>query len=286
VVGPMRKFLLAGISMGPLVAPAIAADAPPPTLVCLWCGFYVGGTLGGAWTGKNSVNVVTTNNFNNPVLSPLEITAGPAAAVASSANLGVGKGGFIGGFEAGYNWQFGSNWVAGLETDIEGISGGGDSDAVTQVVPRTAFPGFNYTSTVAVSDKVSYLGTVRARLGFIVAPSWLLYGTGGLAYGGASSSTAIGGGETPFTSSTNIAGAGSVSGTRTGWTTGVGLEWQFATNWTVKAEGLHYDLGTITYSNGTLSSVLTTGPLAFTDLSTSIVKFSGVIVRAGLNYKF
>jgi hypothetical protein len=55
----------------------------------------------------------------------------------------------------------------------------------------------------------------------------------------------------------------------------------------VKAEWLHYDLGRVTYSNGTLNGILTGGStIAFTDVSNGTVKVSGDIVRVGLNYKF
>jgi outer membrane immunogenic protein len=287
----MKRILLATVALAALAGHARAADmavkAQPPAPVCYWCGFYIGGTLGGAWSDDNSVNVVTTNTFINfPALSALGRTAGPASAVASSANLGARQSGLTGGFEAGYNWQFGPTWVAGFETDIEGIGHSGGSAAITQVAPRAGFPGFNYTSTVAVSEKVNYLGTVRGRLGYLFTPSFLLYGTGGLAYGGVGSTTLISGAETPLTGSTPIAGAGTTSGTRTGWTAGVGLEWMWTRNWTVKAEWLHYDLGSVTYSNGTMTSSLTSGLVNFTDASASSVKFSGDLVRAGLNYKF
>jgi outer membrane immunogenic protein len=138
-----------------------------------------------------------------------------------------------------------------------------------------------------VTEKVNWLGTVRGRLGFLVTPTWLVYGTGGLAYGGASSNTAIAGGETPNTGTNNIAGVGSFSSTRVGWAAGAGLEWLFAPHWTVKAEWLHYDLGSASYSNGTMNGILAgTNTIAFTDVSSSTVKFTGDIVRAGLNYKF
>jgi outer membrane immunogenic protein len=65
------------------------------------------------------------------------------------------------------------------------------------------------------------------------------------------------------------------------------MEYLFAANWTVKAEWLHYDLGTATYSNGTMTGILAgTNTINFTDVSSSTVKFSGDIVRAGINYKF
>jgi outer membrane immunogenic protein len=269
------------------LAPAPVYKAPPPARGPIWTGFYIGGTLGGAWS-DNSVNTATTNAFvNTGALSALGETAGPASAVASSASIGSKSTSFIGGFEAGYNWQFAPSWVAGIEADIAGIASNGSSAQVTQVAPRIGFPGDNYTSTVSVSDKLNYLGTVRGRLGYLISPTWLLYGTGGLAYGGASSSTGIAGAETPNTGTNDIAGVGSASSTLVGWTAGAGAEWLFAPNWTVKAEYLHYDLGSVTYSNGALSGILAgTNTIAFTDLSSSTAKFTGDIVRAGVNYKF
>jgi outer membrane immunogenic protein len=237
---------------------------------------------------------VTTNSFINPVLGPLGISAATASATAGSAVVGAGKtGGFTGGFEAGYNYQFESNVVVGFETDIEGLSGRG-SGAVTQVVGRPGFPGLSYTSTDTVSDHLHYLGTVRGRLGFLPTASFLpttsllAYLTAGLAYGGASSSTAITGGETPNTGSSNIAGAGTFSGTRVGFTFGGGFEWMLSRNWTVKAEYLHYDLGTATYSNGRMTAfaVGLPGVVTFSDVSASSADFSGDLVRAGVNYKF
>jgi outer membrane immunogenic protein len=237
---------------------------------------------------SNSVGVATTNTFvNSGALSPLGRTAGPASAIASTASFGTGSSALIGGFEAGYNWQFAPTWVLGIEADISGLANSGAKFGATQVAPRPGFPADTYTSTLSVSQKLDWLGTVRGRLGFLAAPTWLIYGTGGLAYGNATSSTAISGAETPNTGTTNISGAGSVSSVRFGWTAGVGAEYMFIPNWTVKAEWLHYDLGSASYSNGPLTGLLTgTNTVSFTDASTSTAKFSGEIVRFGVNYKF
>jgi outer membrane immunogenic protein len=295
----MKHLIPAGVASMMIAGSAFAADmplkAPAPAPSLDWNGFYVGGTFGGDWSDKNFVNVVTTNSFTNfPVLSPDGVSAAVASAAASSAVVGAGKTrGFTGGFEAGYNYQFESNVVVGLETDIEYLSGRGSGSA-TEVVGRTGFPGLTYTSTLTDSDHLHYLGTVRGRLGFLptssflTTPSLLAYLTAGLAYGGASSSTAIAGAETPNTGSTNIAGAGTYSGTRIGYTFGGGFEWMFSRNWTVKAEYLHYDLGTATYSNGRMTAFVVGAPgvVRFSDVSASSVDFSGDLVRAGVNYKF
>lgn len=187
---------------------------------------------------------------------------------------------------SGFNWQVAPTWLLGLEADIQAIGNHGAPFGITQSVPRDGFPGLSVTGTVVATDNVNWLGTVRGRVGFLVTPSWLVYGTGGLAYGSVSSSTMISAAETPMSGImiSNTAGAFS-SSTRTGWTAGFGVEAMVVPNWTIKAEWLHYDLGSATYSNGQLVGTLG-GAIAFLDASTSTVKFSGDIVRVGFNYIF
>jgi outer membrane immunogenic protein len=86
--------------------------------------------------------------------------------------------------------------------------------------------------------------------GYLALPSLLAYVTAGLAYGGASSNTTF----TEQVTGACACGAspsvaGSTSAPRAGWTAGAGLEYMFAPNWTVKAEYLYYDLGSVTYTN-------------------------------------
>jgi outer membrane immunogenic protein len=263
---------------------------PPPAPVYSWTGFYLGGNVGSVFDDNNSVNVTTINTFNNniPVLSPLGQTTGPAAAAATTVNASQRWGDIAGGAQAGFNWQVAPTWLLGLEADIQGIGSHGASFGLTQVVPRLGFPGDSVTGTVVATDNVNWLGTVRGRVGFLVTPSWLIYGTGGLAYGSVSSSTTISAAETPNTGTviSNTTGAFS-SGTRTGWTAGFGVEAMVAPNFTIKAEWLHYDLGSATYSNGQLvGTLIGTSTTAFIDASTSTVRFSGDIVRVGFNYIF
>ena len=94
----------------------------------------------------------------------------------------------------------------------------------------------------ATSDKLDWFGTVRGRLGFLATPTFLLYGTGGLAYGRVASATV-----NSFTATPDIY-TGSTSTTRAGWTAGAGGEWMFAPNWSAKAEYLYVDLGTVGYN--------------------------------------
>jgi outer membrane immunogenic protein len=102
------------------------------------------------------------------------------SAIGSTFSVPVDLKGFIGGGQIGYNWQF-ANWVAGLETDLQGIAHHEESGSFFTVVPQPAFPAFPLASAATVSRSLDYLGTVRGRLGWTPAGNWLRYGTGGLA---------------------------------------------------------------------------------------------------------
>ena len=63
----MKKFLLGTVALVALdAAPAMAADlaarpymkAPPAVMAPIysWTGFYIGGHVGGGWTGSNNIN--------------------------------------------------------------------------------------------------------------------------------------------------------------------------------------------------------------------------------------
>ena len=295
----MKKLLLTTAAFGMLALPAMAADqapvfntpipvpiysAPIPIPVCIWCGFYLGLNAGGTWSDNNSVAVDSVLTQDLP---PGPASFGAASAAGAAGNVSVGQSlGFIGGGQIGYNWQVSGAWLVGLETDISVIPtvGGLGSGTLTNSVgpfPFVGAPEVVKTSIVSTST-LDYLGTVRGRLGYLT-PTFLLYGTGGLAYGGVKASTAI-------TQSNNAcaclqsgaSAVGAFSQMRTGWTAGVGLEWMFVPKWSVKVEYLHYDLGSVTFSNGALR---TSGPFGLAVVgSTSTVNFSGEIVRAGVNY--
>jgi outer membrane immunogenic protein len=303
----MKKLLLAGISFAALAAaPALAADlarpapvyVPPPVVVpvCVWCGFYVGVNAGGTWSSNNNVTITTV-----PVTTffpgiGIDIAHGnPAAASATGvASLGQ-KAGFIGGGQIGYNWQRGSV-VAGLEADIQGSSSKRDGvgAGLAFVGPGSGATGTPDATTFVASSNLKWLGTVRARAGFLAAPSLLAYVTGGLAYGGVEGSA----GFTTVNNAYPAVGlapvwgtAASYSTTRTGWTIGGGAEWLLTPNWSVKGEYLYYDLGSVSYALGASGSVVIppgapVGVLWFTNASTASQRFNGNIVRVGLNYKF
>ncbi len=217
------------------------------------------------------------------------------AANLATTSLGSKQSGFIGGGQFGYNTQYYS-WVGGFEADLQGLSGGRGTGAATSTSGVPGFPTEMFTSTTTVSKSLDYLGTIRARVGYLATPSFLVYGTAGMAYGGVHATTNIsqvdngiivlGGGA--FESAPSAA-SGSVTGIRAGWTAGAGVEMQLWSHWTAKAEYLYYDLGTARYG---LSNLVATAPSyaiagpSWIVAEQSSARFNGSMARLGLNYKF
>jgi outer membrane immunogenic protein len=98
----MKKLLLgSAAAFFAFAAPALAADMPartytkapvytPPQAIYNWTGFYIGGHLGGAFAGNNSLE---------------------------------GSGGrFLGGVQGGFDYQFANNWVIGAEAQYSWLT--------------------------------------------------------------------------------------------------------------------------------------------------------------------
>jgi outer membrane immunogenic protein len=245
-----RKFLAStALTTSTVFAAGVAwaADlpvkAPPPARAPLfsWTGCYAGLNAGGAW-----------NRVEQDVIVP-----GDAAFNSSGTNTS-----FTGGGQIGCNWQFDPNWVIGLEGDINYLNG-----------KRTQAFHFRGEDTI-LETKLSWLGTVRARLGYAWGRSFL-YGTGGVAFGEVKSSVFA-----PVGTSSLF--AGSVSEVRAGWTAGVGFEYAFADHWSAKLEYLHYDLGTVDY----LVNLLAGSGGGLPSTWNASAKVSGDLVRVGVNYRF
>ncbi|MBG0811284.1 porin family protein [Methylosinus sp. H3A] len=268
----MKKSLLAASALALAVSAgsALAADLPskkaapllpPPPPPALWTGFYVGLNAGYTWDESSSVTVASGS------LAPFN----PIVGIAGSGILGSSIDGFIGGGQIGYNYQFANAFVAGIEADIQGVAGSnGATSSVAAFGPLT--------STISASKSIDYLGTVRGRLGYLITPSLLVYGTGGLAYGQTNLSSGV------VQTVGGLVGTSSsaFSDTRVGWTAGGGVEWLFLPQWSAKVEYLYYDLGTVSTS----SVISFTGIAAPVATTASASRFNGHVVRAGVNYHF
>jgi outer membrane immunogenic protein len=272
----MKSIAMAAALVSFVATAASAADmpvkAPPkPVMSCNWCGFYVGANAGNSWS-HDPMSTVSTPVPDGVLGLPAGVSAGLAALSTTSVPLGRSDG-FIGGVQAGYNWQTG-NFVSGLEADIQDMSSTGGSGSTSQTAVVVAVP---VTSTQSGAASVSWLGTLRGRLGLLVQPNWLLYATGGLAYGEVKASDSL---VQVGTNGYVGTGFGSLSTVRTGWTLGAGTEWLLAPKWSIKAEYLHYDLGTASFNSAPTSTFL----LPVFQNNVTSVRFHGDIARVGLNY--
>jgi outer membrane immunogenic protein len=244
----------------PLSQPTYKAPLSQPTYN--WAGFYVGGNAGGAWGSFDP----TTSTYLVP---GDEFTTTSIAAFNTAGMQSIKPDGFTGGFEAGYNWQS-NNFVYGLEGDIEAFRLRGSASSGPVVYPCCA----PFTFTINSSASTTWLATARARLGF-TSGNWLFFATGGAAF------TNLNGN---FSFSDNFFGAteaASISTTKTGYTLGGGLETSLSRQWSVKAEYLYVDFGTVSTSGiGGVGIIFPTQPFFHS------IDLKANIARLGLNYHF
>jgi outer membrane immunogenic protein len=300
----MKRITISLLALAVAAGSAAAADlpsrkAPPPAFVPppppMWTGFYAGLNAGyGFGTGTNATTIGNaydqfyTSYFNQPGWPPLLVAGYGGLMMANSGTASLSPNGFIGGGQIGYNWQFYNNFVVGVEADIQGVAAsGGNANAV-----GIGFvPADDRGVTIAnASRRLDYLGTVRGRLGWLFTPTLLLYGTGGLAYGGVNVATNLMSVEqlgAAFVDRDGLGfGGAAFSDTRVGWTAGGGLEWMFWPNWSAKVEYLYYDLGSVALPTTPVIGIGPGGALDWSYAATSRTRFDGHIVRAGVNYHF
>ena len=132
---------------------------------------------------------------------------------------------------------------------------------------------------------------MRGRLGFLITPNWLVYGTGGFAYGRVEQTYAFINSIGPiithgtFACAPTVCAAGSNTEIQTGWTAGGGFEYllpnirilNYAT--TVKLEYLYINLGSQNVVAPGVTSPAHSFTAAFDDAVVNVV-------RAGVNVKF
>jgi outer membrane immunogenic protein len=292
----MKRFFTTSVSLAAMMSSVTAADLPArkepiadSISSSIWTGLYAGLNAGGAWSNSSSTSVATYPGFINPNLTVSGKTYAPAAAWMASRTLASGYSGFIGGGQIGYNWQANQSAVIGAEADIQGIAGSGSRTGAYQLAPRANIGdriGDNVFGLISTSRNISYLGTIRGKIGYLVTPNLLVYATGGLAFGGVASNISISGAALPATGGSPFTTSGSYSETRTGWTVGGGAEWMFLKDWSVKTEYLYYDVGNLSYVPGPMVSFRANGAVNFVNWSSVQTRFNGNLVRIGVNYHF
>jgi outer membrane immunogenic protein len=199
----MKKLLLATVALTAISVPALAADmaarpytkAPPPIVAPLynWTGFYIGGHVGAAFGNDNNFNGLVVNGNNDAR--------------------------FLGGVQAGADYQFAPNWVIGIEGQYSWLGGN--------------YINANFGNGYIYNNDQRAIASVTGRLGYTWGPA-LLYVKGGYAYSDNNETLALGGVPQAYTFD---------RGHRDGWTVGGGLEYMFAQNWSGKVEYQYYDFG-------------------------------------------
>jgi outer membrane immunogenic protein len=228
----------------------VAAPAP-----WSWAGFYVGANVGAGWGTTEAtadVGALLTGLTGTPVSANLPVT---------SQTLN----GFLGGFQGGYNWQFGSI-VAGIEGDFEWSGIEGTAPCVV---------------VLSCNTKHEWFGDITGRLGVVAFDKALIYLKGGVAWtdnkvsiGNSLSSPGLGGTGT-------IAAMANANTTLTGGLLGLGAEYAFLPNWSAKLEYNFMDFGktTTTYSFTTTPAVALAGvPITSNDFVH--------VFKGGINYRW
>jgi outer membrane immunogenic protein len=139
----MRKFLLATAALIALAGPAIAADmrlpvykAPPVVPVWSWSGCYVGGHAGGLWAKSKDWIVRTPGGaFYGQSLGEHALDS------------------WLGGAQAGCDYQFAGGFVIGIQGDYAWTNAEGSHDSAREI-------------GVAYHSRVKSLASVTGRIGY------------------------------------------------------------------------------------------------------------------------
>lgn len=262
----MHRYLMASVAVLALgIGAASAADlAPiytkaPIAAPYTWAGFYAGANAGYSWGPWGTTSNQEIFNFESTTASPK-------------------VDGVIGGLQAGYNWQYSPQWVLGVEADIQ-ITGEkatqnwGDPEipvvpTVKDFIGRCCGP-----ASLSSEWQFPWFGTARVRAGYLATPTWLLYATGGLAFGESQYKFNFSqpGAAPPPTSYSLSSGE-----TRVGYALGAGAETKLDKNWSVKFEYLYIDLGTASVNTTDIDGA----PFSVT------YHVRDHIARVGVNYSF
>src|SRR5262249_25499584 len=149
------------------VRPGVAAPAAvAPAVVMDWTGFNVGIHGGGGWAHESFERSVS--ECAPQYWSPCSVNTFVLPADASP------KGGVF-GFQFGHNWQWG-RVVGGLEVDFSGADLTGSSTF-------SLIDGWNNTNLFRTDKKIDELASIRGRIGYLIIPNLLLYGTAGAGWG-------------------------------------------------------------------------------------------------------
>lgn len=283
------------------ISSELFSDAP--LRPSIWDGLYVGGNAGGRLGDQQNMLVNLngyTDNFNNQYQIPNGLFANYGSGFTNQSNSG-----FLGGIQIGYNYTVLQKVILGFEADIQATTGGSNGSFMNPSVTSVSQDyDSKFTSAGGggnVNASMNWFGSVRGKIGDEIIPSLMVYGTGGLAYGGIKMSANnymlpisvndTNDGSLIDTIST-IPGNGTLNKIQVGWTAGGGLEWMVSNGWSIKGEALYYNLGAAGFNLSPVtaidaccySSQKVAGAIALQNYTSAKTSFSGSIIRFGVNY--
>lgn len=237
----MKSCRLSVLALGLILSTAMSGTALAADVVedsaYDWTGFYLGAHAGYGWTDLKGQYDGPGDDFDDG--------DGP---------FDLDDSGFLGGAQVGYNYQI-DQVVLGVEADI-------------------SFLNWKDQRTNGDDERVSFdtdlLVSLRARAGYAFDNA-LIYATAGGAWT-----------DTKFEANDDIDDtdpdeSGDTKLKKLGFVIGGGLEYAFAENWTVRAEGLYYYFG----------DKKDTENLTDDSDEDDFIKLKDItVVRAGLNFKF
>jgi outer membrane immunogenic protein len=290
-------ILAALLAATSLTSPALAADLPrkapayvppAPVLVADWSGIYVGLEGGYGWGHQDNGTVPFLldpgeENFDNfTEFSEFQFILHDNKTAADVLLGKVSQKGWLFGGFFGAQKQWGS-WVLGIEGDIDAadmkgsVAGASSFQAGTASVPADLFNGDEFlrlNHSVSLESKIDTLASVRGKVGFVPAPNWLIYGTGGAAFAHVKNSLTdsqslqyADDGEGCAVMCVRAANSFTASAGTTmfGWAAGAGVDWKLPVDagsaWVFGVEYLHYGFPeqTITFSGSNGGSFSFTG---------------------------
>ena len=263
----MRKlatFYIAALVI--VIAPSVTQAKQPPGPMN-WTGAYGGFSVGGRWAGNdwNTTDVAPT------LAAILSNDPNPNGQFDSMAAR-------IGAY-LGYNWLIAPLWIAGIEADIGWANNKKNFAPIPGTVQNDIVAIFSYINQPHGSVSENWDASVRGRLGRLIAPDLLLFGTLGVSWQSVelTAQCPASGGATDWCTIPNNE---SHSAVRTGWTVGGGIE-RMIGRWIVRAEYRYADFGTLSHTFFTFNTAA-----VFDDRFTAHVAVRTQTAAIGVAYKF
>jgi len=285
----MKRILLASVAALGLAGTASAADlaVKAPVVyapVFTWTSCYLG--INGGWIGSNDDyetrrGVIAPGSDPNtiPLLNATQADIDLLGRSFSSDDSGGTAGG-----QFGCQVQWGSIVVGG-EWDWAWSGLEEDNTAAFGRTPFVSNPANAwFPRTEHHHKQLDWFMTARARLGWAAWDRFMIYATGGVAWGAYDAYTQV-----IFTNpATGVSSFynGGYREKKIGYTVGGGFEWAFANNWSFKGEFLYLDYGSFDYVSPRHTFGTVVNGVIDNRTWRTHVDASEYVVRVGINYLF